>query len=120
MLTTTINIKKPFVNFVYRTVYKLNYHILSGKFLSKIIRNHIKNEICSIKKRYPSFLPTLKIIQVGNRSDSTLYVKTKQKVAAKCFISSEIIQFSSNLSEELLLNKIKELNNDSNVHSVMI
>ena len=57
------------------------YHTLSGKELSKLIKRQIKDEIAHIKNETPSFNPVLRILQVGNRPDSSTYVRMKEKAA---------------------------------------
>jgi methylenetetrahydrofolate dehydrogenase (NADP+) / methenyltetrahydrofolate cyclohydrolase / formyltetrahydrofolate synthetase len=41
----------------------------------------VKNEITQIQKSNPRFKPRLAIIQVGERPDSTTYVRMKGKAA---------------------------------------
>lgn len=45
------------------------------------IREHVKDEIMEIQKRNPRFKPGLAIVQVGERPDSTTYVRMKGKAA---------------------------------------
>jgi methylenetetrahydrofolate dehydrogenase (NADP+) / methenyltetrahydrofolate cyclohydrolase / formyltetrahydrofolate synthetase len=48
---------------------------------SRAIRGHVKDEIIEIQKRNPRFKPGLAIVQVGDRPDSTTYVRMKGKAA---------------------------------------
>jgi methylenetetrahydrofolate dehydrogenase (NADP+)/methenyltetrahydrofolate cyclohydrolase/formyltetrahydrofolate synthetase len=45
------------------------------------IREQVKNEIIEIQKRNPRFKPGLAIVQVGDRPDSSTYVRMKGKAA---------------------------------------
>lgn len=45
------------------------------------VRNETKDKILAIKEKYPHFNPHLAMIQVGNREDSSIYVKMKDKAA---------------------------------------
>lgn len=48
---------------------------------SRSVRNETKEKILAIKEKYPHFNPHLAMIQVGNREDSSIYVKMKDKAA---------------------------------------
>jgi methylenetetrahydrofolate dehydrogenase (NADP+) / methenyltetrahydrofolate cyclohydrolase / formyltetrahydrofolate synthetase len=45
------------------------------------LREQVKNEITEIQKKNPRFKPGLAIVQVGDRPDSTTYVRMKGKAA---------------------------------------
>jgi hypothetical protein len=45
------------------------------------LREQVRTEIIEIQKRNPRFKPGLAIIQVGDRPDSTTYVRMKGKAA---------------------------------------
>jgi hypothetical protein len=45
------------------------------------IREQVKSEILEIQKRNPRFKPGLAIVQVGDRPDSSTYVRMKGKAA---------------------------------------
>lgn len=62
----------------------------------------------------------MKIILVWENPSSISYVKQKEKWANYVWINYEKIHFDENISEEELLNKINELNNDENTHWFMV
>lgn len=47
----------------------------------RALREQVKEEITEIQKRNPRFKPGLAIVQVGDRPDSTTYVRMKGKAA---------------------------------------
>jgi len=96
------------------------YHTLSGTNYSKLIRQQIKDEVHKLKAQNPNFKPTLKIIQVGDRPDSSTYVRMKQKAAVACDLISDTEKFPSDISQAELLQKIIAINNDPNVQSIML
>lgn len=59
--------------------------------------------------------PKLVIIQVGNVEASNRYVKNKLKDCAECSLPAELLHYDETVTEEELLNKINELNNDAAV-----
>ena len=95
----------------------MNNNILDGKKTSKTILNEIKDEINqnSWKNKIG-----LAVIIIGNRSDSEIYVNKKIKACNYVGINSYKIQLENNVTNSELLNTIEDLNNDSNVHGILI
>jgi methylenetetrahydrofolate dehydrogenase (NADP+)/methenyltetrahydrofolate cyclohydrolase len=93
--------------------------IISGKLLAKSIKDALKEEIDSLvnngKRR-----PKLSVILVGNDPASKSYVSGKSKACEECGIINETILMPENISEEELLKKIDELNNDSTVDGILV
>jgi methylenetetrahydrofolate dehydrogenase (NADP+)/methenyltetrahydrofolate cyclohydrolase/formyltetrahydrofolate synthetase len=52
------------------------------------IREKLKSEVAEIKAGNESFAPHLAIIQVGEREDSSLYVRMKMQAAEQVGISA--------------------------------
>ena len=95
----------------------MNNNILDGKKTSKTILNEIKDEINqnSWKNKIG-----LAVIIIGNRSDSEIYVNKKIKACNYVGINSYKIELETNVTNSELLNTIEDLNNDSNVHGILI
>ena len=95
----------------------MNNNILDGKKTSKTILNEIKDVINqnSWKNKIG-----LAVIIIGNRSDSEIYVNKKIKACNYVGINSYKIQLKNNVTNSELLNTIEDLNNDSNVHGILI
>ena len=56
--------------------------LISGKVLSSTIRQTCKEEITQIRSRkWPYFCPGLVIVQVGDLTESNVYIKHKLKAA---------------------------------------
>ena len=66
------------------------------------------------------FKPQLTIIQVGDRPDSSAYVRSKLKAARSANIESRLLKFGSDMSEEALLEEVDRLNKDPKVHGLLI
>ncbi|PSR98995.1 formate--tetrahydrofolate ligase-domain-containing protein [Coniella lustricola] len=93
---------------------------IDGTAIAKRIRESIHAEIEAKKQANPRFIPCLKIIQVGDRSDSSTYVRMKLKAASEAGISCELIHLSADVSEAELLQRIHQLNNDHAVHGILV
>ena len=89
--------------------------ILDGKLLREKILDGLKTEIEGFVKK-----PKLTVILVGDNPASAVYVNNKRKFAQKVGIISEVINFSSEVEEQTLIDKIKELNNDNSVNAILV
>ena len=89
--------------------------ILDGKKVSQKILEQVKNKVATLDKK-----PHLAVILVGNDPASKIYVRNKQKAAEQVGIKSTVIELDEVTSEEVLLNKINELNNDSGITGILV
>ena len=105
---------------MFQTNLRLLYHTISGKKVAESVREQIKQNIINLKKENPTFVPNLRIIQVGNRPDSSTYVRSKEKAAKECFMNSTTDHLPNDITEEALIGRIKEINSDPSIHGLMI
>lgn len=89
--------------------------ILDGKMLRDKIFESLKAKLDKMQQK-----PTLAVILVGENPASQIYVRNKKKTAEKLGINSLAIEYPSDISEEELLNKIKELNSDEKVTAILV
>lgn len=89
--------------------------ILDGKMLRDKIFESLKATLDKMEQK-----PTLAVILVGENPASQIYVRNKKKTAEKLGINSLSIEYPSDISEEELLNKIKELNSDEKVTAILV
>ncbi|KAK5661676.1 hypothetical protein OQA88_9776 [Cercophora sp. LCS_1] len=93
---------------------------IDGTATAKKIRERLRIEIAEIKETNPRFRPSLKIIQVGDRSDSSTYVRMKLKAAEETGIDCELIRFDESATEAELVARVQSLNNDPSVHGILV
>lgn len=93
--------------------------ILDGKVASAAIKESLKKEVEKIANsgKRP---PHLAAILVGTNGASETYVASKVKNCAEIGFQSTLIRFDENISEEVLLQKIEELNNDDVVDGILV
>jgi len=91
---------------------------LDGKNLSAISEDSIKNRVGDLSKK--DINPTLATILVGNDPASETYVKMKRNTCARVGMKSIAVELSENTTTEELLDKIQELNDDKNVHGILL
>lgn len=72
------------------------------------------------KIRGLSFVPTLAIIQVSDRIDSTSFIKAKKAFAKKIGVNEKHIQLAENISQEKVIDIVRECNADSNIQGIIV
>ncbi len=92
--------------------------ILDGKNLSKITEESIKKRVEILSNE--GVKPTLATILVGDDPASETYVKMKQNTCARLGMQSIAIELPKDTSTGELLKKIKSLNDDKNVHGILL
>ena len=92
--------------------------IIDGKKIAAELISEIKNEVSLIQKK--GFKLKLSVILIGDFLPSQIYVKNKQKKAREVNIESEVIKLPKEITEKDLLNKIKELNKNSDVSGILV
>ena len=92
--------------------------LLDGKSLAISIETEIKKEVEVLKQNF--VFPTLAVILVGDDPASSAYVKMKSKACERVGINSLLFEMPQKTSEEFLLQKIQDLNQDSKVHGILV
>ena len=92
--------------------------ILDGKELSKITEDFIKKKVDELSSK--NIQPTLATILVGNDPASETYVKMKRNTCARVGMESIAVELSESTTTEELLKTIRNLNDDKNVHGILL
>jgi len=93
--------------------------IIDGKQIATDLKLEIAKEVEQIKAEY-GIIPSLAVILVGNDPASEVYVSNKEKAAHLVGMNSILYKFAADISESDLLKKIDALNNDKNVHGILV
>ena len=93
--------------------------IIDGKKEAQLLRDEIKKEIESLKSKNNK-VPGLTVILIGDFTPSQIYVKNKERNAKEVGINSDIIRYAKDVSEQEVLKKIKELNNNEAVSGILV
>ena len=89
--------------------------ILDGKRLRDKILENLSEKLAKSDKK-----PTLAVILAGDDPASRIYVNNKKKTAEKIGINSVVYEYPGSISENELLGKIKELNEDDSVTAILV
>ena len=93
--------------------------ILSGKELAQTMREEMKRELIELKEK-ENLVPGLAVILVGDDPASISYVKGKEKACNNVGILSREYKFPADYKETELLNLIKDLNQDPEIHGILV
>ncbi len=93
--------------------------LLDGKKIAAEIKIEIKKEVEELiaSGHRP---PNLVAILVGDDGASETYVNSKAKNCAEVGFTSSVIRLPKDTTEEFLLNKIIEINNDDNIDGLIV
>lgn len=93
--------------------------LIDGKQIASEIRAELREQIEEWMK-HNHRAPQLTAILIGDDPASSTYVQNKMKAAADVGISSKTERYPSDITEEQLLGKIEELNNDDTVDGILV
>ncbi len=89
--------------------------LLEGKPLSEKIKEEIKQQVSSLKKK-----PVLASIQVGDNPAACAYAKSQRKTAEGLGIEYQFHKLTQDTTEVTLIEFIQKLNSDRSVNGVII
>ena len=92
--------------------------IIDGKEIAQSVRNELRLEVEQLKQ--DDITPGLAVILVGDNQASKTYVANKQKACEEIGMYSLLIDYPETLSQEVLVAKIKELNEDKAIHGILV
>jgi len=93
--------------------------LLDGKALAKKTEEELSARVKALKERGGS-TPILATILVGDDPASATYVKMKGNACERVGMESIRVDMPSSTTTEELLNKIQELNDNPNVHGILL
>jgi methylenetetrahydrofolate dehydrogenase (NADP+)/methenyltetrahydrofolate cyclohydrolase len=92
--------------------------ILDGKSLAAQTRAAVKNEVALLAQR--GIRPGLAVLLVGENPASRVYVRNKVRACDETGVRSELFELPPNVSEEALIDRILQLNDDDDVHGILV
>ena len=93
--------------------------IIDGKAIAATIRGEIAEEVAKMKEEY-GVVPGLAAVLVGERKDSQTYVRMKKKACIEVGITSIGVDLPGDVSQEELIEKVRELNADPVVDGILV
>lgn len=93
--------------------------LLDGKETARIIKLEIAQQV-KARKAEGKKIPHLAAILVGTDGGSMTYVANKLKSCEECGFESTLMRYDDSVSEEVLLNKVKQLNEDKSIDGFIV
>jgi methylenetetrahydrofolate dehydrogenase (NADP+)/methenyltetrahydrofolate cyclohydrolase len=92
--------------------------VLSGKEVAEYKKKDIRRRVEQLKSK--GIKPALNIVMVGDRKDSLAYVEGARKALGGCDIECRVSNYPEAILQEDLIKKIQSINQDENIHGVLI
>ncbi|MCD8118367.1 MAG: bifunctional methylenetetrahydrofolate dehydrogenase/methenyltetrahydrofolate cyclohydrolase FolD [Lachnospiraceae bacterium] len=92
--------------------------IIDGKKISTQIKDECRERTAALAAQ--GITVTLAVIQVGSDPASSVYVRNKKRACEYCGIRSLSYELPETVSEEELLNLIRELNSRADVNGILV
>ena len=93
--------------------------IIDGKLVSFEIRSALSLDVAQFKAD-TGITPGLAVVIVGSNPASLVYVRNKHKACEQVGINSYEVALAEDVSEQELLERIEQLNNDDAVHGILV
>ena len=94
-------------------------NIIDGKEFASKLRVKISESVSDLKDSH-NIIPGLAVVLVGNDPASEIYVRNKGIQTKEAGMNSYEFKMSEDTSEEELLSKVEELNNNSDVNGILV
>lgn len=94
--------------------------VLDGKALAKKTEQELSERVSNLKQKSGNQTPILATILVGADPASATYVKMKGNACQRIGMDSLKVELGEETTTEQLLEKIEELNNNANVHGILL
>ncbi len=89
--------------------------LLDGKYVAAQIKERIKTEVMTLDRP-----PHLAVVLVGNNPASRTYVESKVRSCAEVGFRSTLVELPESISQDKLLQKIEELNQDPELDGFIV
>lgn len=93
--------------------------IMDGKAISQEIQTELAGETSQFTQE-TGVTPCLAAVLVGADAASEVYVRNKQRACERVGLSSQLHKLPADTSQKTLLDLITELNNDPQVHGILV
>lgn len=95
------------------------FQLLDGKAVSALMKKEMAEEVVVIRAAGGK-IPHLAAILVGHDGGSETYVASKVRTCEEIGFKSTLIRYESDVTEEELLRKVDELNNDADIDGFIV
>lgn len=94
-------------------------NLIDGKAFATNLRENLAGQVATLKEKH-NVTPGLAVILVGEDPASQVYVRNKNKQTKEAGMHSLEYKLPAETSEEALLELVDKLNNDDEVHGILV
>ena len=92
--------------------------LIDGKAIAARVREEVAASADRLRTR--GVTPTLAVVLVGSHEPSKIYVRHKQRAAAKVGIASQLHTLPADANQAEIIAKVRALNDDPAVHGILV
>ncbi|EKM82679.1 hypothetical protein AGABI1DRAFT_118122 [Agaricus bisporus var. burnettii JB137-S8] len=93
---------------------------IDGTVLAKSIRQGVADRIKTLQATYPRFQPRLAVVQVGERPDSSTYIRMKGKASEEVGINFQHVKIPAASEVDEIIRVVENLNIDDRVSGILV
>ena len=93
--------------------------IVNGKKISNEIILNIKKKVTALNNKFNKKIK-IYTIMIGENNASNIYVNNKLKISGQIGIKNKLLKLKKNISTNNIINLLKKLNDNINVHGILI
>lgn len=97
----------------------MSAEIIDGKAIAAALRQRIAKAVSQLQENH-NLTPGLAVVLVGEDAASQVYVRNKGIATKEAGMVSLEFRLPADTSQETLLKKVRELNNDPSVHGILV
>jgi len=92
--------------------------IIDGKAVAADIKAELRLRADALRAR--GVVPCLAVVMAGDNPASAIYVRNKRRACKEVGIESRYVKLESDVTQEEVISRINELNEDASVHSILV
>jgi methylenetetrahydrofolate dehydrogenase (NADP+)/methenyltetrahydrofolate cyclohydrolase len=93
-------------------------NLIDGRAIAEKVYVDLRHEIAELKTK--GVTPGLAVVLIGDDPPSRAYVRSKDKMCRELGLHSLKLELPASTTQTELLNRVEELNADSNIHGILV
>ena len=93
-------------------------NLIDGRAIAEKVYVDLRREIAELKAK--GITPGLAVVLIGDDPASRAYVRSKDKMCRELGLHSLKLELPASTTQTELLNRVEELNADSNIHGILV
>jgi methylenetetrahydrofolate dehydrogenase (NADP+)/methenyltetrahydrofolate cyclohydrolase len=93
-------------------------NLIDGRAIAEKVYVDLRREIADLKAK--GVTPGLAVVLIGDDPASRAYVRSKDKMCRELGLHSLKLELPASTTQTELLNRVEELNTDSNIHGILV